>query len=150
MSNGKSWPSDFASGIKVLDQQHQRIFALLQKIDAAVHHLDGDQAEHLVIELLDFTVTHNHLEDQIMAEAGYPQAEAHQASHRMFLETVDGYMQQIVSGENPFMLARRVRLEVTRWLEAHMLYEDLHCVSYLRKLGHDAGEELLEGHSLTH
>lgn len=149
MSNGTQWFSDFASGIQVLDQQHEQIFSLLRRIDSAVHRLDGEQAEHLVIELLDFAVTHNHIEDQIMLESGYPHAEAHQASHREFLEAVDSYMQQIVAGGNPFALARRVRHDITHWVETHLMIDDLHCVRYLCEQRPDIGNSQLERKSLV-
>lgn len=132
MITDDSWPGTLSTSLQQLDQQHKHITILLRKVDHAVTSLDPETLEHLVIELLDFIVSHNHLEDRLMEESGYPHAAEHQAAHQLFTCAVEGYMQQITCGMNTFRMARQIRQEVGQWLEAHLIYEDQAWTDYLK------------------
>lgn len=89
-------------GIAQVDQEHQQLFAIVGRIQAALEQ-DSDtaqaQARQAVAELLDYTRTHFASEEALMAAAGYPELATHQDLHQELLYQVSDMEMRVEMGE---------------------------------------------------
>lgn len=89
-------------GIAQVDQEHQQLFAIVARIQAALEQ-DSDTAQALarqaVAELLDYTRTHFASEEALMAAAGYPELATHQDLHQDLLYQVSDMEMRVEMGE---------------------------------------------------
>ena len=78
-----SWSDRYAVGIEIIDQQHQRLFRL---IDQLAWGIDAGKSEKVLTsifdELADYTRSHFATEERLMAESGFPGSAGHGEKHR--------------------------------------------------------------------
>lgn len=128
-----AWSAEYATGIDIIDTQHQRIFEHLQEIDQAIKTRDGEAVEQVVKSLLDYAISHNAFEESLMERAGYPMLEAHRQVHDAFKARAEGYAAQLTAGHDTFRLAREVRTDIGLWLTNHIKRDDKHYVNYVKR-----------------
>ena len=94
------WSSDLETGIDVIDHQHQRIVDYLNELNTAND--TGDQAvtNHVLAELVDYTLTHFAFEEELQEKADYPFLKAHKRVHEIFTKRVAEFQKRAGAGEN--------------------------------------------------
>ncbi len=85
-------------------QQHRDLVALCHKLDEAVkHNAARPEMYHIMDELIRCTEQHFAAEEQLMAEAGYPELKEHQAKHKDLLERTRKFRKRLdLYGEQSF------------------------------------------------
>lgn len=76
------WTKNFSMGDEVVDEQHQRLFDMLNRLHESV--VQGQEQSALVSildEMVDYTVYHFKTEEEMFAGRGYPGLEAHKLVH---------------------------------------------------------------------
>ncbi len=124
------WSDALAVGTAALDADHQHLFALTNEVMAAI--LDGraaDVVKTAVEELEDYTRQHFSREEALLFETGYPEAEAHRASHNHLLAQL-GEIRDIVGKEQQ---PERVGRFLQAWILDHILVADMEYARFLRK-----------------
>lgn len=119
------WSDSFNTGDTEIDQQHQHLVQLLNKLASYVA-FDGQQVDvhEFLDELIDYTVYHFESEERLwMADIPeHPQAIAHIKSHQDFIE----YVAQL-RGEAESLPSEKwmetVLSFLTRWLASHITGE---------------------------
>ena len=125
------WQPELNTGIDVIDQQHQRIVALINQLADA--HTREDQAAVLE-ELVDYTLSHFAFEEELMEEAGYPFSAAHKRVHEVFTKRVSEYRLRFEAGED---IVDDLRSMLSRWLFNHIRNDDkAYADSVKRHLNH--------------
>ncbi|WXL24370.1 bacteriohemerythrin [Ectopseudomonas mendocina] len=127
------WSDDFATGIDIIDSQHQRLFTYFQDIEQCIAAEDTASVEQLCRGLIDYAVSHNSFEESLMEQAGYPMLEGHHRVHEAFKQRTQGYLQRIDSGADKLKIAREMRTDIGLWLINHIKHEDKHYSPYVRK-----------------
>ncbi len=94
------WKDSYNTGIKLMDQQHQRLVELINQLFQCMKN-GGDRMalSSVVDELVNYTVTHFRAEEDIMRKNNYPDLEAHMQIHKNFVEKVGVYAEKLKSGE---------------------------------------------------
>ena len=128
-----SWSPEFETGIDIIDQQHQRMFAYLEEINHAIATNDGGEVEKVIRELIDYSLCHNAFEESLMEQAGYPMLEAHRDVHLAFKVRAHSYAFQLSQGNDPLRLAREIRTDIALWLTNHIRHEDQHYVVFVKR-----------------
>lgn len=78
-----SWDDKYLIGHDAIDRQHQRLFEILNNLHAAMKARHGDASiDATLAALLDYAQSHFAEEEQVMADVGYPELEAHRGKHR--------------------------------------------------------------------
>lgn len=120
------WSSTFATGIEVIDAQHQTLVDLLNKL--ARHMASG--ADQLTIyavfdALTDYALHHFQTEESIWRQHLGPDAVtlAHEASHHDFVTEVVR-MRELTRSSDDGETVDRVLSFLTRWLAFHILEDD--------------------------
>ncbi len=120
------WQENFATGIPQIDEQHQRLVYLLNKLaNRLAFQSDTRDLNNIFNELADYAVYHFQTEENVWHEflAGDSWEEAHKKSHGSFVDDV----LRLKDEENSKPLSEvleDVLLFLTHWLIFHILDSD--------------------------
>jgi hemerythrin-like metal-binding protein len=125
------WSDDFALGNELIDSQHQRLFALLERLQQT---LDSNTEKDAIIiatleKLTDYTQQHFLEEERLMARINYPWFDQHKQQHDELIARVAALKEGFRSGKNPLSLELLVFLK--DWLSNHILKEDTKIRDYI-------------------
>ena len=120
------WQAELDTGIDVIDQQHQRIVALINQLAEATTR--DDQAAVLE-ELVDYTLSHFAFEEELMEESGYTFGPAHKRVHEMFVRRVSEYRMRFDAGED---ITGELKGMLARWLFNHIRGDDKAYAKHVR------------------
>lgn len=133
------WSSDLNTGIEVIDKQHQRIVDYLNELDSANETGDREVTNHVLKELVDYTLTHFAFEEELQEKANYPFLKAHKRVHEIFTKRVAEFQQRAAAGEN---VAPEVLSMLKIWLVNHIKGDDADYAESVKKMlgveGHEA------------
>lgn len=119
------WNSSFATGIELIDTQHQQLVAILNRL--ARHFVSGstsdDHIEQIIQELADYADYHFRCEEDIWHRrfTGHPMLSAHEKAHHDFFEKITSIRD---SKSNLEDFADDLFGFLTRWLAFHILDND--------------------------
>lgn len=94
------WTHDLDTGITAIDTQHKRIVAYINELNEASSSGDIKAMNHVLDELVDYTVTHFAFEEELQEKANYPFLKAHKRVHEIFTKKVAGLQARAKAGEN--------------------------------------------------
>lgn len=78
---------DFGTDVPVCDEQHQTIFAMVNKLYDTAAGGDRSAIGEQLDALIDYVVMHFQTEEKLMQEKGYPEYAAHKAEHDKLVAT---------------------------------------------------------------
>ena len=89
-TNFIEWEPRFDVGIEIIDKQHHKLVAIINKLHMAVStgHRDKDFIPSIISELVSYTVEHFQTEEKLQIGTQYPGLEQHRAQHREFINAV--------------------------------------------------------------
>jgi hemerythrin len=125
------WSSDLNTGIEVIDKQHQRIVDYLNELDSANETGDKEVTNHVLKELVDYTLTHFAFEEELQEKANYPFLKAHKRVHEIFTKRVAEFQQRAAAGEN---VAPEVLSMLKIWLVNHIKGDDADYAESVKKM----------------
>ncbi|MCK5697509.1 MAG: bacteriohemerythrin [Gammaproteobacteria bacterium] len=125
-----NWDSSLSVGISLIDKQHQRIITYLNELSIAHIDKNSKKVSEVLVELVDYTVTHFSFEEDLMSQAGYPISTAHKQVHESFIGRIKNYQDQHNQGKN---ITRKLMSELQLWLTNHIKHEDKKYVPYVNK-----------------
>lgn len=125
------WESRYSLGLDEIDEQHQWLFELINKIwQAIVNRADYLQIVLLITELEIYARDHFNAEEALMLQTQYPGIEQHQAAHQKFIERIA--VEKRNAGET-----RQLSLDLVHflqdWLGKHILSMDQAYADFTRK-----------------
>ena len=131
MSEQFQWKEAYSVGTPALDDQHKTLISLINELDTIEREGGGDLRD--VMDKLDWYVDeHFTLEENMMADAGYEDLDAHAAKHREFcdwLKAAKTHMATVGIGHDALLKAINDHLK--EWLAEHILVSDM---AYKNKL----------------
>ena len=120
------WQAELETGIDVIDQQHQRIVALINQLGEAK---DREGLATVLEELVDYTLSHFAFEEELLEESGYSFGPAHKRVHDMFVRRVGEYRMRFEAGED---IAAELKGMLARWLFNHIRGDDKAYAKHVR------------------
>jgi hemerythrin len=126
MSNDEvyfKWTPEYSVNIKTIDNQHQELVNMLNRLFVAVAQREGNNVIGGILEALrSYTKTHFSLEERLMEQAQYPDLEAHKLEHQKLIGQLDELCRKHLTEDKP------IYFEVLRflktWLKEHISGED--------------------------
>ena len=94
------WTDDFATGINVIDSQHKRIVHYINQLTDAQSLNEPELVTEVLINLIDYTLSHFAFEESLMEDAGYDAVATHKQSHNAFREKINNYQERHKKGED--------------------------------------------------
>ena len=132
-----TWDIDLETGYDLVDDQHKKIFDLINKILESDSISNKKKMEKHIKTTLDFLVSyaieHFAAEESLMVSSDYPQYKQHKKMHDDFVtnlgELLGGHKDDIgIVAANDV-----INNFILKWLESHILGADKHMVIHYRQ-----------------
>ena len=136
------WHDSFSVGIEIVDQQHQKLFSLINDLIVKNQpHQKKEMIEKALGDLLDYTDYHFKTEEKLFKI--HPNFKRHKAVHQSFADKVSGFAAAFKSGNTDFKPA--IVGFLVDWIKRHVLNMDK---AFFQELGYSSGKETIESNEL--
>ena len=128
------WDESCRVGIGMLDEQHQGLFASLNRLhDALMSHSDPAAVSEELATLMRLTRSHFDVEEEFMRVHHYPGYQTHKQMHDLLVSQLADVI-QLESNEFDQPWAERLELAdfLHAWLVSHILDEDKKIAAFLK------------------
>jgi hemerythrin len=125
-----TWSTEYSVAVEAIDQQHQKLFAMVNELHDAMKDGKGAQtAPRILKQLVEYVCEHFALEEALMAEVHYPELARHKVEHDKLTTEVAKLLQDIESGKT--VLSMKLLQFLRSWLQDHIVGCDKKYTSYL-------------------
>jgi len=129
------WNSRYETGIKIIDAQHQDLFAAVNQLaDSFQEGRAQDQTGPSLDFLIRYTTEHFQTEEQHMREIGFPYWMEHAEEHTRLLEKAEALQADHDSGK---VVTMELVIFFADWLKHHINEVDLQYVEFLKEQGRE-------------
>ena len=126
------WTKEFSVGVKELDEHHQHIISVINKLYDAVSGGNNPRAViETLTELREYASYHFQAEEELMRKKNYPDAPAHIQEHEEFQNQLQR-IQNLVQSNDDFSGLELMEF-LSSWLTTHVLTTDMKYVPYLSR-----------------
>jgi hemerythrin-like metal-binding protein len=117
------WKPEYAMGIKSLDAEHQKLFAIGRELYAAMTAGKASAALGMILDrLVKYTLEHFAHEETLMRSYKYPGFARHKAEHDALVKKVGSFQVEFQAGRAA--LAAPLLQFIKDWLEHHIKESD--------------------------
>jgi len=117
------WDSTYSVGVVEIDQQHQKLFAMIGELYDAMKAGKGKDVTGKILDgLAEYTVTHFATEEKYFNEFHYEETVRHKQAHKAFVEKVKQFQEQFKNGHATVTL--ELLNFLTTWLTEHIKVTD--------------------------
>ena len=117
------WTADYAVGVPQIDDEHQQLFALVEKMHQAMIEGKGREfLEDLLMCLVSYTCYHFAHEEQLMERIAYPGYREHRRQHEDLRSRLRPMQDRADSGQETMTI--EVMLFLMEWLKTHVTTSD--------------------------
>lgn len=128
------WDESYSIGVCQIDQQHKRLFELINDLFLGIKAQDSATAVELALSsLVEYTQEHFATEEGLMDKHSYPGAKAHINEHSQMLGTIDAHIVKMQSGEP--VSGMSLLTQLVEWLHSHMGATDADLGNFLKSRG---------------
>ena len=117
------WSDELSIGINSIDEQHKKLVNMINALNDA---LAEGKANELLAKIFDglavYTVKHFGYEEELFAQHGYVEAEAHKNEHEALINQVKALQDKMNEGD--FMISVEVMAFLKDWLTNHIMKTD--------------------------
>lgn len=129
------WSTALELGIARIDEQHRW---LVDRINALHDELQKPQPDRQLLgdtleSLVDYTMNHFLVEEELFQRHGYPQTEAHLEEHNNFTASIIQQLDQFLAGTGE--VGEETMTLLKDWLTHHILTVDKAYVPFLKSKG---------------
>ena len=129
-----TWKDSYSVGIAAMDEQHKKLFVLINSLNQAMSEGKGRELVGQVLnEMVDYTSKHFTAEEKLMEKYDYPGLTEQKNEHKAFIQKVD-QMQQDAKSKN-LTISIEVSQFLRRWITDHIMGMDKNYGSYLNAKG---------------
>ncbi len=133
------WDGSLNVGITQVDNQHERLFALVNAYFAVMRNAEaGTIIADTITELFDYATEHFALEEKMLQDHGYPQLAEHRAEHAYYLGKIASYQVMLREGIGS-VEGRAITVELWKfmkgWLVEHIMTRDMEYRNHFRSNG---------------
>lgn len=124
-----SWHARFSVGHPEIDQQHQRLFELVNHFDDVLKMGLQEELPLIVDDLRALSEVHFRFEEELIQRSGFPQVAEHRKMHDELLDQVRMMRGSLAVGGH--VSHKAVVRFLADWLQNHILREDMEYKPYL-------------------
>jgi len=134
LSKALEWDASFATGVSTFDQQHRKLFDMVNELADAMQQKKSKEAIGRVLNgLAEYTVNHFADEERSFAQSRYPEEKEHKAMHKKLVDQVVELIGKFNAGET--LLTQDVINFLQDWLINHIKGTDKKYGPHLNKNG---------------
>ena len=128
------WRDDYSVNVSEIDNQHKKLFALINELRSAMERGQGwKMFGNTLEELVRYTRTHFAYEEGLMKAKGYSGYEEHKIKHDKMTQKVLDIQEQYQNGH--VTITPEVMKFLEGWLNKHILGTDKAYAPFLGKKG---------------
>jgi hemerythrin-like metal-binding protein len=128
-----AWDQSFSVKVEQCDEDHKRLFAVINKLHDAMVTGKGSQIiSQILKELEDYTKFHFSREESLLEKTNYPALAPHRAQHREFENKVEHFKQELEAGKTQSV---NVANFLKDWLTNHIKQTDRQYSDHLNAEG---------------
>jgi hemerythrin-like metal-binding protein len=128
------WTERFSIGLKKIDRQHQRLFAIINDlIRNQTAAADSEVIADILARITEYTNYHFKTEERVMMEYGYPDYPLQVAEHTEFKAKTAKFCLDAMTGKSG--LSAEMLDYLQSWLVNHILESDLKFKDFLMQNG---------------
>lgn len=128
------WGAKYSVNIAEIDQQHQKLFTLINTLYDAMASGHGKEVLGKVLaELAEYTVYHFATEERLFQKHGYPDSPAHKQEHEKLVKQVTELKTKFDAGKTQITLD--VMNFLKDWLNNHIMVVDKKYTPFLNSKG---------------
>jgi hemerythrin len=129
-----TWTTAYSVGIKEFDDQHRKLFSLINELFTAMKSGKGkDVIGRTLAGLVDYTRYHFSAEEKYFAQYGYPETAQHLAEHKAFVAQAEELNRKFAAGS---MLVSVETLDFVKgWIDKHINKVDKQYTSFFKSKG---------------
>ena len=129
-----TWNESYSVSVKSMDDQHKRLFDLINQLHDAMNAGKGKQMVGLVLkEMLEYTRTHFTAEEKVLERLAYPGLPEQKKEHAIFISKIVEMQKKLESG------SLTVSIEASQflrdWLTNHIMVVDKKYGSFVTSHG---------------
>ena len=119
------WKEAFNTNIPVLDRQHRKIFAVLNRLyDAVQTPVDKKYVLQSLREMNEYSNLHFTTEERLMSQYGYPELETQKEQHKYYRDQMVVQLTRAFFEEKEAVCLNSLQF-LRNWFLDHILQEDL-------------------------
>lgn len=123
------WNDNLKTGILIIDQQHQSLFEIINKLNRFKESKKGFY--ELLLELQNYASTHFKTEEEYMHYMNYPDLNHHKECHEKFVQDFRTLLKKISTVDNITELGPEFINFVENWIKQHYTEEDVKMASFI-------------------
>ena len=117
------WSDDYSVGIKEIDEQHKRLFEIINELHNAMKEAKAKSVLGKVIkDLIDYTEFHFSSEEILLKNCKYPDFNQHKIIHDQFTAKVKEFERKYLS--DTVLLSQEIVQYLKDWLVKHIKESD--------------------------
>lgn len=127
------WNQSFSTGIASIDEQHQRLMAMIAELDQAEGQGTGGLLISYVLqELMRYVATHFEDEELLMMRHDFPGLASHRQEHDFYVERLKHIQENYRDGD---LLTRQTLDFLKDWISCHIKGTDQIYAAFIRERG---------------
>ena len=137
MSDTKSvfrWTETYKVNVTILDQQHQELFDIVNKLERALRVGEGNAAiDGILDRLMTYVGLHFAIEESLMERHEFPGLSSHRVQHEMFRKRMMTFLGKHRAAKPGVSVELLLFLQT--WLKTHVLKTDKQYTAFLNARG---------------
>ncbi|HLF87218.1 MAG TPA: bacteriohemerythrin [Nitrospiria bacterium] len=118
-----SWSKDYSVNVKEIDEQHKKLFGIINTLYQAMLDEKGREIQKSVIaEMIDYANTHFKTEEKYMLQFDFSWYEEHKKEHERFIHKALDLKER--SEKVGFVITLEILNFLKDWLQGHVLQTD--------------------------
>ena len=136
------WNEDLDTGIEIIDAQHKRIVDYINRLHVSTSNNNNDEVKNIIIELVDYTLSHFAFEESLLEESAYSMYSEHIKKHDKFRNQIFDFRTRAANDEP---VAEALLELLHDWLFAHIQIEDAQYVPSIEKFIEESDQKKQSG-----
>jgi hemerythrin len=117
------WDDKYSVGISIIDEEHKKLFEILNKAIFAKEQNDNpEELREVLREMTNYALTHFKTEETYMKEFKYSEYQDHKEEHRHFSTEIIAYSDKVIEGNA--QIANEIIEYLKWWLVNHIQVTD--------------------------
>jgi hemerythrin len=117
------WSDAYSVNIKEIDQQHKKLFDMINMVyNSFIEDEKDDVLDQVISDMMDYAFVHFKNEEKYFIQIGYEDAPSHISEHQFFLKKVERLKTE--HRVQDARLKQEVMIFLQEWLTNHILVTD--------------------------
>lgn len=126
------WNNSLITGIDMIDAQHKILINKVNKLQSCIQNENSfDDLSILLDELLEYTIYHFEMEEELFSNSQYSEKDSHLKEHAAFSNYIKGFLD--VKNRDNILEAKNLLKYLNNWIVYHIKEVDMKYVPFVKE-----------------